>query len=54
MTNEIIEELEKIALECKEITDNPRYYLDWGQLARLKANIRILNDLVRKINEELN
>lgn len=54
MTNEFNEELTKIAQEIQDIADNPHYfYMDWADLARLKAKIRKLNDLIDKINKEL-
>jgi hypothetical protein len=55
MTNELIEELEKIADELNDLIKNPRFcVLGFDpQLMRLKAKIRELNDLIRKINEEL-
>lgn len=54
MTNEFNEELTKIAQEIRDITDNPHhFYMDWADLVKLRAKIRILNDLIRKINAEL-
>lgn len=53
MTNEYIEELTQVATELNELIRDNRFYSDWSKLAHVRAKIRILNDLVRKINEEL-
>lgn len=55
MTNEFNDELTKIADELNDLIKNSRFYVIGHdpQLIRLKAKIRELNDLIRKINEEL-
>lgn len=52
----INEELTKIADELSDLIKNPRFCVIGRdpQLIRLKVKIRELNDLTRKINEELN
>ena len=53
MTNELIEDLEKIAENITWLTSQFNIYYDWDLLEILNRESRNLNALVKKINEEL-
>lgn len=53
MTNELIEELEKIAENLTWLTSQFNIYYDWDLLTIFKRESEKLNDLVKKINAEL-
>ena len=54
MTNEIIEELEKIAENLTWLASQFNIYYDWDLLTVFKHESEKLNALIKKINEELN
>lgn len=53
MTNEIIEDITKIVSELKEISFSSDIFYNYSKISHIRAKIAILNDLVRKVNEEL-
>lgn len=53
MTNELIEELEKIAENLTWLASQFNIYYDWDLLTIFKRESEKLNDLVKKINAEL-